>query len=43
MARIMLMPRLIGPGACGGRDLVEVDDVLLPDARRISGRAAGTA
>jgi hypothetical protein len=30
MAKIALEPRLIGPGACGGRDLVQVDAVLLP-------------
>ena len=31
MAKIALKPRLIGPGACGGADLVQVDAVLLPD------------
>lgn len=31
MAKITLKPRLIGPGACGGSDLVQVDAVLLPD------------
>ncbi len=31
MAKITLKPRLIGPGGCGGPDLVQVDAVLLPD------------
>jgi len=35
LAAIKLLPRLIGPGACGGRDMVEVKAVLLPDATRI--------
>jgi hypothetical protein len=29
------MPRLIGPGACGGRDMVQLDAVLLADRTRI--------
>jgi hypothetical protein len=36
MAEIELMPRLIGPEACGGRDLVEIAAVLLPDKTRIA-------
>lgn len=36
MAAIGLMPRLIGPGACGGADLVELDAVLLPDKSRVA-------
>jgi hypothetical protein len=29
------MPRLIGPGTCGGGDMVRLDAVLLPDKKRI--------
>jgi hypothetical protein len=36
LAAIKLLPPLIGPGACGNRDMVEVKAVLLPDARRIA-------
>jgi hypothetical protein len=35
IATIVPMPRLIGPGACGGGDMVRVDAVLLPDNKRI--------
>ena len=35
LAAIERLPRLIGPGACGGRDMVEVVAVLLPDNNRI--------
>jgi hypothetical protein len=35
IAAIVPMPRLIGPGACGGGDMVRVDAVLLPDRKRI--------
>ena len=35
IATIAPMPRLIGPGACGGGDMVRVDAVLLPDKKRI--------
>lgn len=35
IAVIELLPRLIGPGDCGGRDMVELDTVLLPNHRRI--------
>jgi hypothetical protein len=40
MAAIAPMPRLIGPGACGGSDMVELDAVLLPDRTRIEMRPA---
>ena len=36
LAAIAPMPRLIGPGACGGRDMVELDAVLLADRSRIA-------
>ena len=36
MAEIAPMPRLIGPGACGGGDIVELGAVLLPDKSRIA-------
>jgi len=36
IAAIELLPRLIGPGACGGADLVELDAVLLPDKARVA-------
>lgn len=36
MAEIRPLPWLIGPGACGGRDMVEIKAVLLPDKRRIA-------
>ncbi|MBI3704409.1 MAG: extensin family protein, partial [Rhizobiales bacterium] len=35
IAVIAPIPRLIGPGACGGADMVRVDAVLLPDNKRI--------
>ena len=35
MAAIEPMPRLIGPGVCGGGDMVELDAVLLADRTRI--------
>ena len=34
------MPRLIGPGACGGRDMVQLDAVLLADRTRIEVKPA---
>jgi hypothetical protein len=34
IAAIEPMPRLIGPGACGGRDMVRVQAVVLADATR---------
>lgn len=30
------MPRLIGPGACGGGDIVRLDAILLGDAKRVT-------
>ena len=35
IAAIKPMPRLIGPGACGGSDMVELEAVLMPDRSRI--------
>ena len=35
-AAIELLPRLIGPGGCGGRDMVKVDAVLLPANNRVA-------
>ena len=35
MAVVAPLPRLIGPGACGGEEMVELTAVLLPDKRRI--------
>ncbi len=35
-AAIEPLPRLIGPGACGGGDMVELDAVLLADGSRIA-------
>ena len=37
---IELLPRLIGPGACGGRDMIELNAVLLPDDTRIEVKPA---
>lgn len=36
LAAIKLLPPIIGPGACGSRDMVEVKAVLLPDLSRIA-------
>jgi len=36
MAALMLKPRLVGPGACGGADMVELEAVLLPDDTRVN-------
>ena len=36
MAAFELMPRLIGPGACGGRDLVRLEAVVLADKTRVA-------
>jgi hypothetical protein len=36
MAEIEPVPRLIGPGACGGRDMVRLDAVWLADRTRIA-------
>ena len=38
IATVVPMPRLIGPGACGGRDMVQLDAVLLADQTRIAVR-----
>ena len=35
IAVIELLPRLIGPGDCGGRDMVRLDAVVLPNHRRV--------
>jgi hypothetical protein len=35
IAAIELLPRLIGPGECGGRDMVRLNAVMLPDHRRV--------
>ncbi|HZD40245.1 MAG TPA: extensin family protein [Terriglobales bacterium] len=35
VAGIELLPRLIGPGKCGGRDMVELDFVRLPNHSRV--------
>src|SRR6478752_5410904 len=35
IAVIELLPRLIGPGDCGGRDIVRLNAVVLPDQRRV--------
>jgi hypothetical protein len=39
-AAVVPMPRLIGPGACGGRDMVQLDAVLLADHARIEVKPA---
>ena len=36
IAEIRPLPRLIGPGACGGSDMVELNTVLLADRSRIA-------
>ncbi|HZD88776.1 MAG TPA: extensin family protein, partial [Pseudolabrys sp.] len=36
IADIELMPRLIGPGACGGHDLVRMTAIRLPDRKRVA-------
>ena len=38
---IELLPRLIGPGVCGSRDMIELNAVLLPDDRRIRSQTCG--
>ena len=35
IAVVELLPRLIGPGGCGGRDIVRLNAVVLPDHRRV--------
>jgi len=36
LAEVEPMPRLIGPEACGGGDMVQLEAVLLPDNRRVT-------
>lgn len=36
VAGIVAMPRLIGPGSCGGGDMVQLDTVLLPSQARVA-------
>ena len=36
VATVTLLPRLIGPGECGGPDMVELDAVLLGDGSRVA-------
>lgn len=36
IAKIEMMPRLIGPGACGGADMVRMQSVLLADGKRVA-------
>jgi hypothetical protein len=38
IAAIKPLPQMIGPGACGGRDMVELDAVVLPDHSRVNVR-----
>ena len=40
IAAIKRLPRLIGPGGCGGRDMVELDGVVLPDQSRVEVKPA---
>jgi hypothetical protein len=40
IAAIELLPRLIGPGDCGGRDIIELDAVLLPNRKRVEVKPA---
>jgi hypothetical protein len=40
LAIVAMLPGRIGPGACGGLDLVQVDAVLLPDNTRIAVKPA---
>jgi hypothetical protein len=40
VAAIEPMPRLIGPSACGGRDMVQLDAVLLTDHTRVDVKPA---
>jgi hypothetical protein len=35
IAAIELLPRLIGPGECGGRDMIRLNAVLLPNHKRV--------
>ena len=38
IAAIELLPRLIGPGDCGGRDMIRLEAVLLPNRKRVDVR-----
>ena len=38
IADIELLPRLIGPGECGGRDLIRLNAVLVPNRKRVEVR-----
>jgi hypothetical protein len=38
IAAIELLPRLIGPGECGGRDMIRLNAVLLPNHKRVEVR-----
>ena len=38
IADIELLPRLIGPGECGGRDMIRLNAVLLPNRKRVEVR-----
>lgn len=40
MAAVNLLPRLVGPGTCGGDDMVELQAILLPDNSRIEVKPA---
>jgi hypothetical protein len=40
IAAVELLPRLIGPGDCGGRDMIELGAIMLPNHRRIEVRPA---
>jgi hypothetical protein len=40
IAAIERLPRLIGPEDCGGRDMVELDGVVLPDQSRVEVKPA---
>lgn len=40
IAQVEPMPRLVGPGACGGDDMVRVDAVLLADDKRVEVKPA---
>ncbi|HZP76452.1 MAG TPA: extensin family protein [Pseudolabrys sp.] len=36
VATITPLPRLLGPGACGGTDMVRIEDVIMPDKSRVA-------
>jgi len=40
IAHFSLLPRLIGPGECGGADMVEIDTVTMPDRSRVEVKPA---